>query len=151
MEVYPFCMDMKVDHRTQFQWRNDGREKREEFAENNVRGLRIIFRIAKSDMMDQTPSPWTIYVKQWEILTKLSERPQTKIRSCPQFARLSIEASSTNNGEIIHKQNTKTLRICIHYGFICEIISRTTNFVLSIVALPQISRTKQFELQKTTI
>ena len=35
-------MDMKVDHRTQFQWRSDGRAKREELAKNNVRGLRIL-------------------------------------------------------------------------------------------------------------
>ena len=64
--------------------------------------------------MNQTP--WTIYVKQWEVHDKLSERPQTKIRSCPQFARLSVEALSTNNREIIHKQNTKnmySLRYCL--------------------------------------
>ena len=35
--------------------------RKEEFAENNVRGLRIIFGIAKFDIMDQTP--WTIYIK----------------------------------------------------------------------------------------
>ena len=42
-----------------------------------------------------------------KFMKNLSEKATNKkIRSCPHFAGLSVQSLSTNNGEIIHKQNT---------------------------------------------